>query len=476
MRPTLSWTARGERAQRLLSPVVALLGSSLLLCCLVTLPDVALGWPALRTSEGRLAGWVGVALIVAFTSASVSLMSSARVGPAPPLALGATSALLGLGLSDDVTAGAQAVLVLLHFAVGVGALFAFGPCLLEYLSPRPARAAALGWLLPLAGGWGAVGWLALHGRTSEETRLGLHPAALALAATALLLLVWAVLTLLLEPPRLPPARQVGWENAWAALTFLVVGAGCLVMVVGFQPYLAASWARPTVLLVAALVAAGLVFCGTTMPEGAARPAYLAVVVAAATGPACIHALLLVSAASAPMSGWLFLVLAAAGLVGVGIGWNLSSLGVSVGLLLVAAAAAGGWVMPANEWPMSAAAAPMVVGVAMAICGGLRLAAVNRMRLRFVSMAALSALLLGEIAAAPVAWSLGTLLTDPADVRAGGRVLLGLTFALCVVAAAVCAVLLDPARLTASPSEPPAIDPWTSPGGTELSRDQALRRR
>ncbi|MDP9319106.1 MAG: hypothetical protein M3O94_08575, partial [Actinomycetota bacterium] len=57
------------------------------------------------------------------------------------------------------------------------------------------------------------------------------------------------------------------------------------------------------------------------------------------------------------------------------------------------------------------------------------------------MAGLGALLLGMISAAPIAWALGAEMTGPdQDARPGGRVLLGLTFALAVLAAAACAVL------------------------------------
>ena len=69
-------------------------------------------------------------------------------------------------------------------------------------------------------------------------------------------------------------------------------------------------------------------CGTAMPDVAARPAYLAVVVSLATGPACVHVLVLVSAeASGSLSAWVLLVLAAAGVVGVWVGWRWARVGV-----------------------------------------------------------------------------------------------------------------------------------------------------
>ncbi len=223
------------------------------------------------------------------------------------------------------------------------------------------------------------------------------------------------------------------------------------MLVGFQPELSPSWARPVVLLIAAVVAVGLVLCGTAMPDVTTRPAYLAVVVSLATGPVCVQVLVLVSAeASGSLSIWLLLVLAAAGLVGVWFGWRRSQVAVVAGLALMAAAAAGGWVMPSNPWLMAASAAPLCLGIAAAVAAGIRIAAAGRMQLRFVGVAGLSGLLLSQLGAAPIVWALGAGVTGAADARAGGRVLLGLTFALTVLAAATCAVL--PTR-PAAPSRP-----------------------
>lgn len=460
--PQGGWTTPAERVRGRLAPLVALLASSLLMCCLVTLPDQSIGWPGLGTASARFVGWAGFAVVLAMATALVSVGLCARLGSGPPLALGTTAAVLGLALSGDVSSGAQVVLVLVLLALGVGGLFGSGLCLLEELSPGQAQVAVVGWLLPWLGGWGLVGWLALHGHTSDRTRIGLHPPAAVLAAGVFVLLVFAVATLMLEPHREPAPQLLGWENAWAALSVLVVGAASLVMLLGYQPDLAPSWGRPVVLLSAAVGAAGVALVPLTLSDPGARPAYLALVVALATGPACLHALLLVSAeASGPLSWWLPVMLALAGAVGVWAGWRAARTTVPTGLLLMTASVAGGWVMPANEWVMSAAAAPLCLGIAMAGTAGLRLAASDRMRLRFVSIGALSGLLLGQVAAAPVAWALGAEITGTAGPRAGGRVLLGLTFALTVLAAGACAVLQEGQREHVGETVPPP--PVVTPG-------------
>ena len=123
---------------------------------------------------------------------------------------------------------------------------------------------------------------------------------------------------------------------------------------------------------------------------------------------------------------------------------------------MAGSAAGGWVLPANQWVMLAAAAPMCLGIAATTSAGLALALVDRLALRYLGVAGLAALLLGLLGAVPLAWALGVGFSHvEADARAGGRLLLGLTFALAVLAAAGCAVLLDragPGPGAAAPEE------------------------
>ena len=442
---------RGERVRRLLSPAVALVSAGLALCCLVTVPDIVAGHRALAVLDGRLPGWAGLSVVVAVAVAALSLLCCGRLGSSAPLALGAAAALLGSALSADISSSPQLVLAMLTLAVAIGALVAAVLCMLEELPPVWARASLVGWLVPMAGGWALLGWSGVQGR-GAATRFGVHPPGWALALAVLLLLLWAIMTLLLEPVRPPSPSGVGWENAWAALGTLVVGVGSIAMLVGFQRDVSASWVRPVVVLASAVTFGALVVCGRLVPLPRARPALIAVVAALLAGPSCLHLLILVSwQATGPLSPWLGVVFALAGLVGCWFGWRHAELAVSAGLVVMALAAAAGWLMPANPWLMCLAATPFAAGIAAACGGGVRLAAASRMALRYVGTAGLAALLLGLLSAAPLAWALGApLLGRPTAVRDGGRVLLGLTFALTVLAAAAAWVLVRRAAEVAVP--------------------------
>jgi hypothetical protein len=108
---------------------------------------------------------------------------------------------------------------------------------------------------------------------------------------------------------------------------------------------------------------------------------------------------------------------------------------------MALAAAAGWAMPSSQWLMTAAAAPFAAGLAASVAGGLRLAAANRMGLRYVATAGLTGLLFGLLSAGPLTWSLGAGVTGPFPAaRDGGRVLLGLTFAVLVLVSGGASVL------------------------------------
>ena len=447
--------ARADRVRRLLAPAIALLAASLALCCLTTLPSLVSGWPLIGTLDPAVPAWAGLALLAGMAVVIVTLLAARRLGAGPPLALGSVAAILGLALSHDPESGPQIVLGLLTMTVAFGALVSAGLCLLEELGAREGRRAFVCWLVPLAAGWGVLGWFALRttgSPTGSPTgSLGVHPPTWLVAAAAALVLGWAVLSIVLEPPRSSGsldagAAVTGWENAWATLAVLCAGVGTVVMLVGFQPDPVAPWVRPVVLLTTGVAVVGLLGCARMVPSPGARPAYLAVATALLTGPTTLHMMVLVSAQAQEVPWWVCPALLVGGLAGCWVGLRRpgsrggSPLGTS--LLVMALAVAAGWVLPSNPLLMCAAATPLAFGLACTVAAGLDLAAVTRMGVRYTTAGAAAALLFGLLAAGPLAWALGAALTGPPPAaRDGGRVLLGLAFALLILASAGVSVLM-----------------------------------
>lgn len=474
---------RVDKARRWSSPLVALATSGIVLSCLVTAAELALDEPALRNLTPHLGGWAGLAVIVATSVAALGMAAVPRVGPGPSLAVGSVGAVLGMALSRDVTSGRQLEIALLSLAVAVGACFAGGLALPTELPAPWSTLARAGSIAPLAAGWAPLAWLTLHARPRTRLVVGLPTSLWPVVAAAVLLTTYGALSRPAVPIVDAPATRVAdrsrWQNAWAALATLVVGIGSVVMLVGFQTG-AASWVRPVVLLTTASSVAGLAVCGWLVPDDSARAAYAATVVALATGPSCIALLLLVAArASGPLSTWTAVALTAAALVGVGVAWwaaRRAPTGTLGGSLLVLGLGAGAaWVMPTSQLAMVAACAPLCAGVGAAVTAGLqRGGATSPEALRFVGAGGLAALVFGLMAAFPLTWALGAELSGRAiDDRAGGRVLLGLTFAIAVPAAAV-SVLGQPARQGGAPDRRTA-EPCPPPGRVRVCEPADVER-
>lgn len=486
-----------ERVRRWSAPLIALTASCLVLCCLETAADLALDEPALRGLTPDVAGWAALAVGVAVAVAALALLTSARVGPGPALVVGALGAVLGVALSRDVTSGAQLVAALLALAVAAGASFAAGLAVADpHPQPQPwSKAAIIGWALPWAAGWAPLAWLSLHARPQTRIGLGLHMSGWLAVVAAGAITTYGLLCLMVdlsrrgsaEHPGARPARGSlsggGWENCWAALSTLVGAVASVGMLLGFQSDPGASWARPVLLLTGAAAIAGLAVCGWLVPDVSAQAAYCAVAAALVTGPSCVALLLLVPAReSGPLSAWAGLALTVAALVGWWAGWAMGarrSRGVggewtgdtlTVGLLMVAVGAAAAWVMPSSPVAMVAVSAPLCAGIAAAVATGVRQAAATVSGLRFVAAAGLTALLLGMLGAFPLTWALDAELSGPvADERAGGRVLLGLTFVATVLAAGVTSVLGQRARQGGAPVRRPA-EPAHPPEPCHLASD------
>jgi hypothetical protein len=114
-----------------------------------------------------------------------------------------------------------------------------------------------------------------------------------------------------------------------------------------------------------------------------------------------------------------------------------------GLLMVAAGAAGTWVLPSPTALLVLPVAWLAFGSAAALLGGLQFGLVSPLGVRLVGAAAISAALLGALLSLPLGWALGGALPDStAHVSADARVFLGLTFAAAVLCAGYTATLIS----------------------------------
>ena len=439
----LSASEHAERVRVLAAPVVALLSASLAMCCLVTVPAAVMSWPVLEGLDPASTAWCALAAGLAVGVALVSVLGGRWFGAAPSLAIGSVAAVAGQLLAHDVDAGGQLVLGLLSLGTAVGALTGGGISLVQEVPAHAAAPTIAGWVLPWAAGWGLLGWGVLRAHDPSSTTIGGGPPSVAVAVVAAVVLAWALATMALEPDRTWSGSTLGWENAWAGLAILTASAVSLAMLVGTQVHVAASWGRPVALLTTGAAVCGLLMCARLAPVQSLRPCLVAICAAGLTGPGCLHLMTFVAwHRPDPPPVWLAVALAAAGLVGAGVGWRYPAHGVGGGLTLMALAAGAGWVLPSSWGLLALVGCPFAVGLAVAVASAVRLVAPHSMGLRFLAVSALTAVMIGLVSAMPLAWALGAGLTGPeASSRAGARVLLGLSFAALVLSSAVVTVML-----------------------------------
>ncbi|MGH3499821.1 MAG: hypothetical protein ACRDQA_02790, partial [Nocardioidaceae bacterium] len=315
-------------------------------------------------------------------------------------------------------------------------------------------------VVPLVAGWPLLGWRALHHDSPGVVDLAVHPALWVVAVVSAALVLWAALAMLLDPPRSFDLTGQGWEIPWQVLAVVVAGVLIAVMLVGFAPDLQAVWLRPIVLVVSAAGVIGLALTTLLVPLLSARVGYVAILVVSVCAPTCVYLLLTTAdVAGGEVSAPVVLVLTAAALAGSGVGWRRPMVSVELGLLVLAASAAGGWVMPSHGWWMAAAVAPFMLGSGACLVGGVRLSLTSPMTLRFAAAALVGAVLLGLLGAAPVSWALaGDAPVGAGGARAGGRAILGLTFAASVLGAAYVSVLASRLRSRSTPSGQKALEP------------------
>lgn len=447
-----------ERCRRWLAAPVALLASALAVVCVVSVADILPDVGLLFGANERFVGWAGLGVGVGVLASAAALLLMRRTGAGPSLSTGAAAAVFGLALGHQVVDDLQVALALVMLGAAVGCLVTGAAGMAFELPGRYRAAVLLAWITPLVSGWPVLAWAALHDAAAAEAQLTVHPSVWVLAPVSALIVLWSVVSMLVEPPRVHAEVAGSWDTAWSALVVVLVVGALAVMVAGFEPSIDVLWLRPLVIAVAGLVVVGLAAVAWAVPVVSARAAYVALLVAALCVPASVQLMLVVTDAgaqrvTAPGAG----LLAVAGVVGVGVGWRWAPRASWAALLVMAGASAGAWVMPDTMGPMLAATAPFMVAAGAAAAAGIRLCAATPMSLRFCVLTVVGLLLLGATLSIPLGWSLGGAVgSSTDDARAAGRVFLGLTFAAAVLAAAYIGTL-TPLLRSAATENRPAVD-------------------
>lgn len=426
-----------DRVRCWLAAPVALLASSLAVVCVVSVVDVLPDLEQLAVANVRFAGWAGVGVLVAVVASIVGLLSQRRAGPGPVLSLGAAAAVFGLALGNEIVDDVQVALALVMSGMAVGGLLTGTAGMAFELVGRWRAAVLVAWSMPLVCGWPLLTWIALHQPTGDDPRITLHPSVWLLAPVSAVIVAWSVLSMLVTSEGVARRSRESWEGAWLALVTTLGVAALVVMVLGFESGVDRAWLRPLVIAVTAVFVLALAGVAVTISVPAARTAYVAVMVPLLSLPACTQLLILVAdAGNARVDAPIVAVVGGSGVVGTVVGFWRPRHAAWAGLLVMAGASAGGWVMPDGPWLMAASAAPLVGGAGLAVGAGVRTAAVSQTALRFVTVSVVGVVMIATTLSIPLGWSLGgAVASSTDDARAAGRVILGLTFALSVIAAA-----------------------------------------
>lgn len=432
--------SRPESVRRSLAPLIALVASAMAMTCTTSLVDLLGQADALAVVNDRFPGWASLGALLSVAALLAALFLSRFIGSGPPLSLGAAAGVFGLAVGHQVVDGLQVSLAFPVLGVAVGCLLGGGLAMTFELPLPWARATLVAWAFPLMAAWPVQSWLALH-QPPESLRLSLYPSVWLIAPMSVAIVLWSVATMLLEPAHADVVSD-GWEDAWSALTLVFAVVGFVAMLLGFAPEIRLYWLRPLVLVAAALAISGWAMVVLLIPSRLIRLGFVAVSFAAACLPSVVQLLLRVSDDGVSrVSLWAVLALVASAAVGVALGWRWPLSTMTVGLVVVAAASAGTWMIPGRPWLLIVALAPLVAAGATVFAAGLRLAMETPAGLRFVGAAGVGALTLGLLFAAPLGWALaGDLPVSVDDARAAGRVFLGLTGAAAVLLAAYTSVL------------------------------------
>jgi hypothetical protein len=409
---------------------------------LVTLPAVLLAssgaaacivhpyWLMLRPSRydqlsHQYAVYPVLGSVVAVSVLVVALASSPALGPGPPVAVGAASAVFGLLVGREVHEAGELFFACLALGLGAGALAAGG--LIEAVRSGHGRRLLLAaWVLPYLAAWPWTTWSTLHQVVRSNARLVPGMSLWTVVGGAGLLVAWSVYSLLTDTtgrspgPTLPRSVQslefgVGLAAAMASTLAIV-----LTMDVEAFP---SAWARPVILAGSGLTVVALVAaCASTGRRADLRASYLCVVTPCVLAPAALT--FTVAQADRPGRGLglgpIIVMTVVAALAAVVATRRPDRLLVA-GPALAGLGAVVAWPMPSADWLMVLLSAVLVAGLAGSAVAGLVLATEGDSWT--LGFAAVVSLLVGT---SFIPGLVTTGLTGDLAPRADGRVTLGLT--------------------------------------------------
>lgn len=432
-----------ERIRVLLAVPVAFFASCLGVVCVVSIPDVVSSVQALAVVDERFVGWAGVGVVVGALAAATAFVAVGRIGPGPPLSLGAAASIFGLALAASVIDPFQLTLAQLLLGGAVGCLLAGAASMTFELPSQHRRAVMVAWAVPVVAGWPLLAWFSRHVvlAADDAPRLTAHPSAWLLAPVSVLIVVWSALSMLIEPQRAATVSGPAWDSAWTAVLATVAGAGLATMALGFDPGVPRGWLRPLVLFATGVVVVALTGVTMLIPDPPARVGYAGLVLVMLCFPVTVQLIVVVTdAGDTRISGWVAAAMVAASVLGATAG-GIQPSWMPAFLFVLAGGCAGSWVMPDDQGWMMAGALPLCLGAGAVFGAGIRQTAASAVGWRLGAMAVVALALIGSVLGVAASWALGgDIPSDTEAARAAGRVFLGVTFALSVLASAVVSVL------------------------------------
>ncbi len=449
---------RMERLRRRLAPPIALLASTMGIICLLNVRSVLRSLPALTATDPQFVGWVGAGALLCIAAAAVALLAVERIGPGPPLTLGAAAGVVGLTLGHDIGRHGQLPWAIAACCSAAGALLAGGAGMSSTLPGTHSAATAVAWAAPVAGVWALLTRLAPErdGRLPDVV-VNPHKAFLVVMTTAII--VWSLGSMLVEPvPPAGPADRRGWEDSWSVLLLLCAVSTLLATLVGFDPTISPVWARPVVIAATAAVAGGWALVGLLLPSVTVRLAYVAVSAVTWLMPATLSFSVGLADSGPGRLGWpAVYVLLAAGAAGAVVGWLGPLAVIPLGLGVAALSCLPVWAMSEGSLAMSASTALLTAAATAVMAGALRVIAPDSRATRWIAMAAICALVLGQLDVVPLSWAmLGDIPVTVDGMQAAGRLWAGLTAACASVAAAFTWVACGRILGSAAPGGSPPV--------------------